>query len=150
MNLSKFHIAALLGLALFLCGCPGDVAQQVQQVQQQTQAAAEWERDYKRLKVLGMAYQRHIDTTGKGPANWQELKQTGGNDPALASLEADGCVVVWGKTFRDAAQGTAEYVIAYLPIAEEKGGAVARLDGSVANLTAGELTERMAAQGLAP
>ncbi|MBI1904216.1 MAG: hypothetical protein HYS13_24235 [Planctomycetia bacterium] len=150
MNLSKPHIAALLGLSLVLCGCPGDVAQQVQQVQQQTQAAADWERDFPRLKTLGMAYQRHIDSAGKGPANWQELKQTGGNDPALASLEADGCVVVWGKSFRDASQGTAEYVIAYLPSAEEKGGAVVKLDGSVANMTAGELAEKMAAQGLAP
>lgn len=150
MNLSKPHLVALLGVSLVLCGCPSDVAQQVQQVQQQTQAAADWERDSSRLRVLGMAYQRHIDTTGKGPANWQELKQAGNNDPALASLEADGCVVVWGKSFRDATQGTAEYVIAYLPSAEEKGGAVARLDGSVGNLTAGELTEKMAAQGLAP
>jgi len=140
----RFVCCALATLAL--AGCPADVAEKVQDAQQQVAAGNAFQEQMGQLRVLGQAYHRHIDATSNGPANWQELKQSGANDPALQALEAAGCVVTWGKTFRDAPNGTSEFVVAYLPTTLESGGAVLVLDGAVLNLTADELKQKLAAQ----
>lgn len=140
----RFVLCALAALAL--AGCPTNVVEQAQDVQQKVAAGNAFQEQMGQLRVLGAAYNRHIDATNKGPANWQELKQTGNNDPALQALETAGCVVAWGKSFRDAPHGSSEFVVAYLPSTLESGGAVLVLDGAVLNLTADELKQKLAAQ----
>lgn len=129
-------------LALAFAGCPG----QVQQVQQQSQAATDFQDQLGQLRSLGAAYHRHVDTIGGAPTGWQQLRQSSSNAPQFQALEDAGCVVAWGKTFRDAPNGTSEFVLAYLPSALQNGGPVLMLDGSVTNLTADDLQQKLAAQ----
>jgi hypothetical protein len=106
-------------------------------------SAEKWQQDYNRLKALGVAYIRTIDSRGNGPASWQDLPQS----PEFASLQQAGCIVKWGKHFRDAENGTSQYVLAYLPETLEKGGAVLLMDGAVSLLSAQDIKGMLAAQG---
>jgi hypothetical protein len=138
---SVLFALVVLAACLPLAGC-GSI--------QQAQQAAQTQQTMNQLKMLGLAYISHIDANMRGPANWTELKQAGGNAPELAALETAGCVVVWDKHFRDAATtGASGFIVAYLPDVPQSGGHAVMLDGSVRQFTAEEFKATLDAQNAA-
>ena len=129
-----FLAVVIVSLTLAVCGCT--------QNNPITGAAtaAQWEREHKQLKALGTAYLALIKTRNQGPTGWHELPQS----PEILALQQAGCVVQWGKNFRDAKNGTSCYALAYLPDAPEKGGAVLRMDGAVTRERAEEVQDLLA------
>jgi hypothetical protein len=128
-----------LSCALFSTGCIGDAIQEARVAAQRAQTMNS-------LKILGLGYINFIDTNMRGPNDWSEVKQFTGTGPEIQALESAGCIVNWGKTFKDATAGTSQFVIAYLPDAPTAGGPVLMLDGSVQQLTAEEFNALLGAQ----
>jgi hypothetical protein len=82
----------------------------------------------KDLSTLGRAYSDYIDAHRKGPADWQTLIDASPKHAdALQRLRDGGVTVKWGVRFRDATQGSMNFVLA-----EKPGGPKLMLDGSVA------------------
>ena len=144
---------ALICASIAFAGCskmadPGQPTQQpaAQTAAEPAQSAEAWQKDMDRLKALGAAYHARIDSTGSGPASWADVKQAG-NPAVFQELESEGWVVAWGKHFRDAAQGTSQFVLAYSPRGLEADSFVLFMDGAVSRIPADELKAKLAAQG---
>jgi hypothetical protein len=158
MSAHTARFASILTSALVvLGGCtessgPGQPSQPTtgQSVVEQAQTAEAWQRDYNRLKALGAAYHARIDSTGNAPGSWEELKQAGGNAQSLSELESEGWVVAWGTHFRDATQGTSQFVLAYSPKGLETESSVLFLDGAVSRIPPDDLKAKLAEQGATP
>jgi hypothetical protein len=116
-------------------------------VVEQAETAEAWQRDLDRLKALGAAYHARIDSTGNAPGSWEEVKQAGGNAQSFSELESEGWVVAWGTHFRDAKQGTSQFVLAYSPSGMETESFVLFLDGSVSRIPPEELKAKLSDQG---
>ncbi|GAB5404906.1 MAG: hypothetical protein Aurels2KO_31370 [Aureliella sp.] len=97
------------------------------------------------LLALGKAYHSFHLTNKKGPADWDEAMSSGDSD-AIAALRDKGCLVAWGTRFKDATVGAANFVLAYLPSAEDEGGLVLLLDGNVLRADPERITELLEAQ----
>jgi hypothetical protein len=70
----------------------------------------------------------------------------GGNAPGLAELEAEGWIVAWGTHFRNAKQGTSQFVLAHSPAGLESDSYVLYLDGAVSRIPPDELKAKLADQ----
>jgi hypothetical protein len=127
-------------IAVAFSGC-------IQEVAEQTREAARRDVESQRLAALASAYWAFINAEHKGPADWEDLlafaRQSGGNLEALEQLQAEDCVVIWGKHFKDALVGTRDYIIAYPQNAPEEGGLAVTMDGTVKDLTAEELRKAL-------
>ena len=144
----KYHLVIAAGVSL-LAGCSGNVkqlAEAVGEVQQQAQKASQAAADggdARALKALGLAWHNYHDAYNVGPPNWNEFiaftGQSGGDVQALTRLHDGGYVVAWSYRFRDVIIGASNFVMAFHPRAQQAGGLVAMLDGSVRHMPAGEL-----------
>lgn len=112
----------------------------------EAKAEEAWQAVRNRLKALGAAYHVRVDSTGKAPTNWAELKQAGGDAEALSALETEGWVVAWGTHPRDAKPGSSEFVLAYSPQGLETEHFVLFMDTAVSRIPPDELKARLANQ----
>jgi hypothetical protein len=112
---------------------------------QQARQAAKQQQTGNFLKMLGIAYHQCHDTTGKGPADWAEAEKYDLPAEAKQVLESEGYTVVWGLKMSEAKQGTSNTIIAYQPKAKTEGGMVLLLDGSAQQMSAADVSEKLAA-----
>jgi hypothetical protein len=115
---------------------------------EQAREAAQRQNMSNNLKMLGIAYHNCHDTNMKGPSGWAEAQQFGLPAEAQQQLEAAGYTVVWGLKMAEAKQGTSNTIIAHQPNAATEGGLVLLLDGSAQQLTAAEVSEKLAAAAM--
>lgn len=115
---------------------------------EQARTAAQRQNMSNNLKMLGLAYHSCHDANMKGPSGWDEAQQFGLPAESRQALEAAGYTVVWGLKIREAKQGTSNTIIAHQPNAATEGGQVLLLDGSTQQLTAAEVSEKLAAAAM--
>jgi hypothetical protein len=136
----RIHHIGLVGglfIATALVGCGA---------MEQAREAAQRQQMMNNLKQLGIAYHNCHDSTGRGPANWQEAVQYTLPAETQAMLESAGYKVHWGIKIVDAAGGSSLFVLAYPADAASEGGPVLMLDGSVHQMTAQEFSDALAQQ----
>jgi hypothetical protein len=138
-------VVGVIGL-LGLCCVGGGVALLLPAVQA-ARDAAQRAQSMNELKELGLAYWNYHDQTGKSPASWDDLTNSGliGSE-TVQKLQAQNVTVAWNVELSQLSMGTSEFILAYPSGASGPLVTVLMGDGSVQNIPPDELQRRLDAQ----